>query len=280
MEIRTLQGTDEAEILSAFNSAFSNYFTPLQLSEEQLSAKLNADRVQLDLSVGAFDNGQLVAFILHGLANMDGKQVAYNGGTGVVPAYRGKGLTQQLYHYIQPRLKKAGVDYVMLEAITKNVQAIKAYERAGFEKVRCFKCYKGELTGRSGDSTVVIQQMPYYDWLQMEAFWDRTPSWQYRSVILNALKQRNVCLGAYAGNTVIGYLIHDPSSNRLQQLAVAKTKRRKGIGSALMAAVTQKYGNKLAVINVDAEDEATNMFMEKIGLPCYLEQVEMKWVVS
>jgi ribosomal protein S18 acetylase RimI-like enzyme len=280
MEIRTLQGTKQADVLSAFNSAFDNYFVQLQLRPEQLAAKLEADRVRLDLSVGAFDQGRLVAFVLHGLTTMGNRQVLHNGSTGVVPAYRGKGLTNQLYQYIHPYLKEAGVDYVMLEAITKNVQAIKSYERVGFKVVRRFKCYLGEVKDIANNSNVVIQEMRDYNWPLMEAFYDSMPSWQYQSVILEGLKARHVAFGAYEAQNLLGYVIYDPLSNRLQQLAVAKTHRRQGIGRALMAVLTKKYGTKLAVINVDTGDEGTNRFMERIGLPCYLEQVEMKWVMS
>ena len=46
MNIKTLEGTDQRLILKAFNESFSDYFTPFELTEEQLTAKMAADKTK------------------------------------------------------------------------------------------------------------------------------------------------------------------------------------------------------------------------------------------
>lgn len=144
IQIKTLAKTSLEKITGTFNLAFSDYFVPIHLTLEQLSAKMKSDRVNLEYSVGAFEEEELIGFILHGTDIIEDKKVAYNGGTGVIPSKRGKGLTKQMYDFILPRLKEEGIDYLTLEVIFKNIQAIKSYERVGFKIARELKCYKGK----------------------------------------------------------------------------------------------------------------------------------------
>lgn len=103
---RSLAYTDIETLLNCFNGSFKNYYVPLQLTKEQLVGKLYAEAIDMKLSFGAFDTENLVAFILHGLDTVDNKRVAYNGGTGVLPAYRGKQLSYILYEYVLATVKK------------------------------------------------------------------------------------------------------------------------------------------------------------------------------
>ena len=84
MEIRTLAGIDNIKILTVFNESFSDYFVPFKLTEEQLESKMIADKVDLELSVGVFENQKLIAFMLQGFDIINNQKVVYNGGTGVI----------------------------------------------------------------------------------------------------------------------------------------------------------------------------------------------------
>jgi len=89
MELKTLESINKISILNAFNESFSDYFIPFKLTKEQLISKMTSDKIDLSISVGAFENGKLNAFILHGFDNIKNQKVGYNGGTGVVPDKRG-----------------------------------------------------------------------------------------------------------------------------------------------------------------------------------------------
>ena len=55
MKITTLETSNIEDILSVFNSSFSDYSIPLQLNISQLKSKIEVDHVDLSLSVGAFE---------------------------------------------------------------------------------------------------------------------------------------------------------------------------------------------------------------------------------
>ena len=54
--------------------------------------------------------------------------------TGVLPEFRGKGLTAGMYERIMPRLKAASIKSQTLEVICENTTAIKVYQGIGMPK--------------------------------------------------------------------------------------------------------------------------------------------------
>ncbi|MGB1205298.1 MAG: hypothetical protein ACPG5B_06625 [Chitinophagales bacterium] len=73
MEIKTLAGVHTKAITAVFNLSFSDYFIPFSLTEQQMADKMKADKTDLNLSVGAFENDNLIGFILHGKDRINGK---------------------------------------------------------------------------------------------------------------------------------------------------------------------------------------------------------------
>lgn len=276
MEIKNLEGIDNKEILRVFNESFSDYFIPFKLTEEQLTSKMIADKTDLELSVGVFDNQNLIAFILHGYDISNDQKVAYNGGTGVIPGKRGYGLTKQMYLFILPILEKKGIDKIILEVITENIQAIRSYEKSGFKKVRELACYKGEFNGAKTNEKVEIKELPTYDWKLMESFWDISPTWQNSKNVMDELKTSTISFGAYIKDQFVGYVIYNPKSKRIQQIATHKDFRKNGIASRLLIELANRYGNDFSVINVDKKAENVTHFFESIGFKNFLEQIEME----
>ena len=279
MEIRTLKGIGVDKITETFNTAFANYFIPLQLTSEQLLAKFRADRVDLDLSVGTFYQGRLAAFILHGFDVIDGKQIVYNGGTGVVPSARGQHLTQRMYQFVLPILLKKGAHKVVLEVITKNTQAIRSYEKTGFKVVRELSCYKGEVALEKPVGVASPKNLKYYPWENLEVFWDTLPTWQNAKNVLDH-KPNNTKLGVYHNGKLVGYISFDPNSHRIQQLAVHKDFRKRGIASRMVWELKEIYGRTVSVINVDKQNMALHTFFLKMGLDDHLSQYEMELVLN
>ncbi len=276
MEIKTLGGIDKKDILNVFNESFSDYLISFQLSEEQLTSKMLADKTDLNLSVGVFENKRLIAFILHGFDKINNEKVIYNGGTGVIPEKRGAGLTKQMYRFILPLLKEKGVDKLVLEVITENIQAINSYKKSGYKIERELLCYNGEVSTSNTNDNLDIKKLLDYDWNLMESFWDIYPTWQNSKNVINELKYNNVSLGAYIENQLVGYIIYSPNNNRLQQIAVSKDFRQRRIASTLICEIIKTYGNTLSIINVDKSSKCVNAFFKKIGLKENLEQLEMK----
>ncbi|UOE46786.1 GNAT family N-acetyltransferase [Mucilaginibacter sp. SMC90] len=64
----------------------------------------------------------------------DFENYAYLGFMYVLPAYRGKGVNQALIEELKKWAGKQGLAEIRLEVYNDNIGAIKAYEKAGFEK--------------------------------------------------------------------------------------------------------------------------------------------------
>lgn len=274
--IRTLTNSSIEQITEAFNLAFSDYFVPVCLTTEQLQSKMKADRVNLDYSVGAFENGNLIGFILHGTNIIDNKNVVYNGGTGVIPDKRGQALTKQMYDFILPILKDKGINYQVLEVISNNIQAIKSYERVGYKTFRKLKCYDGKITLKNEPKIIDIRELSDYNWTLMQSFWDFTPTWQNSPHALDELRSINRSIGAYKDNQLVGYVIYNPNSRRIQQIAVHKDFRGAGIASALFSEIAKGIDNEFSIVNIDENSKAINLFLQEIGFKNYIDQLEMR----
>lgn len=276
MKIKTLKGTGVNKILKVFNESFSDYFISFQLTEEQLTSKMLADKVNLNLSVGVFEKGKLIAFILHGVAIMDSQKLVYNGGTGVIREKRGIGLTKKMYAFILPILTEEGFDKIILEVITENFQAIKSYKKSGFKTKRTLVCYKGTVTITDSNQTIKVSRLKTYDWNLMKSFWEVHPTWQNSSQVLNESKNNDVALGAYIDKQLVGYVIYSPMNKRIRQIAVSNNFRKEKMASTLILKLKEAYDNEFSIINVGKHSKSLNTFFNKIGLERTLEQYEME----
>ena len=278
IEFKTLEEISDSVILETFNLSFSDYIIPFHLTQEQLSEKMKSENTDLSYSVGAFVDGNLVGFILHGYdQNVNGKKVLYNGGTGVIPSRRGLGLTRRMYEFILPQVKNSKIDHLILEVISNNIPAIKSYEKVGYKLVRELDCYKGEVKLNSLNSDLEIKAIESMDWNTFQSFWDTLPSWQHSKQAVEYSTNTNHCLGAFINEKLVGYVIFNPTKNRIVQLAVSKNERRKKVASSLIDQMIRMSNKNLSVINVDRSEITLSKFFSSIGLELFLSQNEMEF---
>lgn len=278
MEFKTLSNTSIEDILEVFNLSFSDYIVPFHLSKEQLEAKIIAEKLDLNLSVGAFENGRLAGFILQAEKVENGEKIIYNGGTGVVPGSRGKSLVRKMYDFIIPALKENNAETLLLEVIEGNEPAIRAYENLGFNKVRRLLCFNGNISSGKENDEVVVRDLENLQWERLSSFWDIQPSWQGAVFALDPMPENYITLGAYTGEKLVGYIIYNPVARKVYQIAVDKNYRKQGIGTKLFNALGKRNGGEpVSLNNVDDTSENTSTFLEKtIGLKNWLSQFEMK----
>jgi ribosomal protein S18 acetylase RimI-like enzyme len=276
MRIQTLKNIAVEKIVDVFNLSFSDYLVSLRLTQEQLEDKIKSDSIRLEFSVGAFENNELVAFILHGYDIIDNHKIVYNAGTGVIPNKRGNKLTQRLYEYALPILHENEIDKIVLEVITINEPAIKTYKNIGFKITRELECFKGSINITSTNSDFQIRAMEQYDWQTLRSFWDFQPSWQNNSTAVENLKQSNLSIGIYDNEKLLGYIIFNPRLKRLHQLAVDKNYRKRGIGRQLLKHISAHYGSEFSIINIDSSSKETLQFLTGIGMNMYVKQYEME----
>lgn len=275
--IDTLEHTPISEILTAFNLAFANYMLPMQLTEEQLKDKISSDDIDLRFSAGVFEEGQLIAFVLHGYRVVQGKPVLYNAGTGVVPTGRGRRLVAEIYTYLQPAFREANIEKIVLEVLKGNDPAIHTYEKIGFKIVRTLNCYKGSLKESDQQQSVnTIVEGNDYNWELFQSFWDWQPSWQNASASVSNTAGLKLFLSQDEQKNTEAYLIFSPKNNRVVQFAVDPAKRNKKLAKQLFDYISQHFSSSISAINQDASSVETSSFLKGLGLDNYIDQFEME----
>lgn len=264
---RTLTDGDFDAVVACFNESFSDYVVPFSLTAPQLREICARRAVVFELSVGAFDDERLVGFTLNGF---DG-QTAYDSGTGVIPSHRRRGFARDMMEFILPNLRAAGARRYLLEVIETNRRAVALYESLGFTTTRPLTCWKFAASASLG---VVIHPIEA-DWEFFKAFRDVEPSWQNAEASLRRAQHPRIILGAFDEDVLAGYAIVFPLTHDLAQLAVHRTYRRRGIGSALLDRATLEAEGSVRILNVDARDEGIDAFLRTRGAEQYIRQLEM-----
>lgn len=141
-----------AEALEVRNRGFEQYYSDMSTTMERLIANFHNNSIKPELSVIAFADDKPVGFVFIGVKTVDGKKLAWNGGTGVIPEYRGKGIAKAMMIEAQRVIQEQEVDRATLEVVTKNTHAIAAYQKGGFRIV-------GQLIGMT--RTEPLEQ-PFY----------------------------------------------------------------------------------------------------------------------
>ncbi|AZA52197.1 GNAT family N-acetyltransferase [Chryseobacterium sp. G0201] len=281
MELENLENIDKQELLSVFNASFSDYLVPFHLTLDQLKSKIFTEKVDMSLSVGGFDSGKLVSFILNAEKIEAGQRIVYNAGTGIISEYRGKGLVRQMYDYILPILQDKKTDILTLEVLEKNEAAIRAYTNLGFRITRKLLCFKGNIELKEKDSNVLIQEMSSFQWEKFRSFWDIEPSWQNSVTVIEQMDKDCKILGAYKVDKLVGYAIYNPVARKVHQIAVDKNFRKVGIGNKLFSKIKQmSEWQAISINNVDDSSESTCRFLNAIGLENWVSQFEMSYKIQ
>jgi ribosomal protein S18 acetylase RimI-like enzyme len=122
-----------AEVTLAWNRGFEGYFVPVTMTEESLLQRLGREEYAPSLSVVAFADGEPIGLVASGVRTINGKKVAWNGGTGIATAYRRQGVGRRLMEETLALYREAGVELATLEALRQNEKAIALYRQLGYE---------------------------------------------------------------------------------------------------------------------------------------------------
>jgi ribosomal protein S18 acetylase RimI-like enzyme len=278
-QIRTLQKTSFEQIFNAWSDAFSDYAR--SWTYEDLQRMLLRRSYNAALSFGAFHGDELVGFILNGSGIFNSIRTAYDTGTGVIKAYRGKGLTKSMFDESLPLLRSAGMQQYLLEVLSDNATAISIYTKAGFTTSRILNYYVQPVSDIQLRTTTLpaeytIKDISINDLTNVESMCDYLPAWQNSLTAIANKPEYFKIIGVYYDNALIGYGVIESVSGDIPQLAVATTHRRKGIGTTLLATLL-KYNTHSTVrfINTDANCLSMSAFLNSNGIPLSGTQQEM-----
>lgn len=124
-----------ADITLLWNTGFEQYVNDMTRTVFQTSVRMGRHHIHPELSVAAYVNGTPAGFVMIGWKEVNGQKLAWNGGTGVNPAFRGRGLSKALLAEAIRNVREHGASSLSLETRTDNDRAIAAYRRSGFEIV-------------------------------------------------------------------------------------------------------------------------------------------------
>ena len=270
---RLLSDHDFDSLYICFLAAFSDYEVDMQMSREQFRQRIVRDGVRMEMSAGAFDaNQQMIAFCINGVGTWQGTATAYDAGTGVVREYRGRGVGKELFGFLTPRLKDKGIKQYLLEVLTTNTPAASLYRKLGFMDTRRLAVFR-PFTQIGNLSDASVRQIQQPDWNLYRSFWDGYPSWQNSIDAVERIAADRMIAAAYLNDECVGYgIVFTPSAN-LMQLAVSPRHRRKGIGSAILAALEPP--ERLKINNIDEQLTNALEFYKANGYKQVLGQYEM-----
>jgi len=147
LEFRRMSTCSFQTAVEVWNEGFQGYAIDLTLSLDSFLSRLTANGISPDHSFVAFNEGAPVGFVLTALRTEGDLKLAWNGGTGVIPAMRGKGVGKALIDAAIELYETELVDVALLEAIDTNKNAIKLYEKFGFQIVDELSLLRSEDPG-------------------------------------------------------------------------------------------------------------------------------------
>jgi ribosomal protein S18 acetylase RimI-like enzyme len=135
IEIKHLDSCSFQTAVDIWNRGFQGYSVDLTQTLDSLLVRIISHGISPADSLVVFVDKEPVGFLLNGLRSSGDKRFAWNGGTGVVPEMRGKGIGKQLVEAALDLYAKKSVDSAMLEAISTNESAIRLYSSCGYKIV-------------------------------------------------------------------------------------------------------------------------------------------------
>lgn len=135
MQIKSLNECTLDEINELWNVGFQQYFSDMTRIVDQTVNHLGTCSIKPHLSVAAYIDWVPAGFVFIGVKHIHGMKTAWNGGTGVNPLFRGRGIAKILLQEAIRRMREADVDIVTLEVRIDNTNAIAAYNKAGFQSI-------------------------------------------------------------------------------------------------------------------------------------------------
>jgi ribosomal protein S18 acetylase RimI-like enzyme len=162
------------DTITAWNRGFEGYFVQLEMTPELFFNRLVNEGLSLKHSIVAFDREEPIAILLNGFRVVDGKKIAWNGGTGIATDYRGSGVSNLLMEEALSVYSEEGVEVAALEAIKENEKAIRLYEKHGYEITDHLVYLNGTLEMNKTPipcKSIRPEQLPTFDFYKENVPW-------------------------------------------------------------------------------------------------------------
>jgi len=275
------------ELVQLWNRGFEGYFVNVQMTADRMSARIEAEDLELEHSIAMYADGRPIGFVVNGFRILNGKKTAWNGGTGIIPEYRGKGFGKKLMERNLELLMEFNAEVAILEALSQNEHAIALYRSVGYEvadrlvymqNTESLDCKLLEAGSSSSSYATIlgkpedVSDIPFYRTLS---------AWQTQ---WKSLRNGN-SLKVLQGDSIVGYALYkkirgegtDETIVLYQcEAAPGKTDEEEILKAALHEVFEpyQRYGKRMTV-NLRASNTGLIDLLQRLGFQTTIEQVHM-----
>ncbi len=275
---QSLKNTSLAHICMLINRAFQGYAVSIQMTIDVLLRKIQAESIDLERSVGLYDEDELVGVLLLGYRGT----ASYNACTGLLPAYRGQGYADTMYDYAKTHFLNDGIlETHILEVLEANTSGIRLYERLGMQKTDFLYTFFLTLPQQSKTDFLGIRPLSYTDFFEFynnEKIFGAECAWQ--NAPLPGLQSGfSKAYGWYAPDTgeLSALVVFRADTNTVQYLNVLTEQRLHGLGRLMLAFVQQQLGKApLRLLNVSARNSSVIYLAKALGAELKFKQWEMQ----
>ncbi|TYP79518.1 GNAT family N-acetyltransferase [Paenibacillus methanolicus] len=144
MEFRPLHAFTLEQLTSLWNEGFQHYYVNLNFTLDMFLKRTATEGLSLAHSLAIMDGERPVGFVMNGFRQESGRKIAWNGGTALIPEYRGRGIGKLLIDEALRMYRAENVDVALLEAIKENASAIALYRKCGYAVIDTLAFYQWE----------------------------------------------------------------------------------------------------------------------------------------
>jgi RimJ/RimL family protein N-acetyltransferase len=267
MTIKVLSEIPYLAIYHSFQAAFEDYPLPLEFAPPATLQRWQTAGVNFDFSYGVFEEGQLVAFVLHAPLN----KILFNFATGVIPSHRGRHFIHQIYE----RLEKdhLGFETLSLEVLKGNLRAQNLYQSLGFTIKRELICLKGQLQLPEVDKnelTYHIRPLRYHE--EQDSIRPYEPAFEGRREILLKTSQFYEVHELRSSSKLVAYAIFRPETLEIKEMGV-RAPQWENL-DRLFWEMKLNHEN-LSVTKIDQEQSELITYFGQRNLTSFAPQIEM-----
>jgi GNAT superfamily N-acetyltransferase len=276
------------DMVSLWNKGFEGYFLNSTLSLDKFLVRTVNEGLSLEHSLVVYENSDPIGFVMNGVRVIEGKKVAWNGGTGIAPDHRGKGIGKILMERNLQLYRDQGVDIALLEALIQNKAAIKLYQSVGYsitEQLICLQhteALDGSLLQPNSARRYVIKRgMPVE--AKGLSFYRHLSAWQTQ---WTSMKDGECIIVSDEGDEIVSYALYKRifgEDGNLATIALYQCESIPGRADAediLKAVLSEVYAPlssscKRITMNIRDSNKELIGLLKSLGFTTFVEQVHM-----
>lgn len=276
------------DMVSLWNKGFEGYFINSTMNLDKFLSRTVNEGLSLEHSLVVYENSDPIGFVMNGFRVIEGKRVAWNGGTGIAAEYRGKGIGKILMERNLQLYYEQGAEIALLEALIQNKAAIKLYQSVGYGiteqliSLQHTEALDASLLQPNANNRYVTKRGLHVE-VKGLSFYRHLSAWQTQWA---SLKDGESIIISDEGDEVIGYALFKRvfgEDGNLATIALYQCESipgREDTEDILKAVLSEVYAPvssscKRITMNIRDSNKEFIGVLERLGFTTFVEQVHM-----